>query len=259
MFGRSKNSYGHFCCVPGCPNQRGKDKISGIQRSYYRFPSDQKQTRLWVKLIRRDKWEPKKHDRICSDHFEGGMHCFILYLHVVNPSISGISRLEALISFYLCLFLESVSLSHVQKNEHPGLILFSSITVLALVYKGYTPAYIYMFVCVCLWPISSKFQLQKCAFIEDHWHMGNGSLWTILHSLVWLLSLHHIHHFHSLINQPPFLRKHFSECPCRMYKVVKCTQCSPRSSLSTHIIHVDHVLKFVCLPLPLWPISSYMS
>jgi hypothetical protein len=45
----------------------------------------QKQTRLLVKLIWRDKWEPKKHDRICSDHFEGGMHCFILYLHVVNP------------------------------------------------------------------------------------------------------------------------------------------------------------------------------
>jgi hypothetical protein len=37
IFGRSKNPYGHFCCVPGCPNQRGEDKISGIQRSYYRY------------------------------------------------------------------------------------------------------------------------------------------------------------------------------------------------------------------------------
>jgi len=61
-------------------------------------------------------------------------------------------------------------------------------------------------VCVCdQYPQSSN--CKKCAFIEDHWHMGNGLPWTILHSLVWLLSLHHIHHFHSLINQPSFLRK----------------------------------------------------
>lgn len=71
--------------------------------------------------------------------------CIVLF-YIFMSSIPGISRLEALISFYLCLFLQSVSLSRVQKNEHPGPILFSSITVLALVYKGYTPAYIYMFV-----------------------------------------------------------------------------------------------------------------
>lgn len=82
-----KNSYGHFCCVPGCPNQRGKDKISGIQMSYYRFPSDQNQTRLWVKLIRRGKWEPKKHDRICSDHFEGGSIVLFNIFMLFSPHI----------------------------------------------------------------------------------------------------------------------------------------------------------------------------
>jgi hypothetical protein len=76
MFGSTKKAYGDFCCVPGCSNQRGNDKINWWKRSYYRFPKDPKQASLWMKMIRRDHWEPKNHDRICSDHFEGGIPIF---------------------------------------------------------------------------------------------------------------------------------------------------------------------------------------
>jgi hypothetical protein len=51
-------------------------KINGWKRSYYRFPKDPKQASVWMKMIRRDHWEPKNHDRICSDHFEGGISIF---------------------------------------------------------------------------------------------------------------------------------------------------------------------------------------
>ena len=76
MFGSTKKAYEAFCCVPGCSNQRGNDKINGWKRSYYRFPKDPKQASVWMKMIRRDHWEPKNHDRICSDHFEGGISIF---------------------------------------------------------------------------------------------------------------------------------------------------------------------------------------
>ena len=76
MFGSTKKAYGDFCCVPGCSNQRGNDKINGWKWSYYRFPKDPKQASVWMKMIRRDHWEPKNHDRICSDHFEGGISMF---------------------------------------------------------------------------------------------------------------------------------------------------------------------------------------
>jgi hypothetical protein len=41
-----------------------------------RFPKDPKQASVWMKMICRDHWEPKNHDRICSDHFEGGISIF---------------------------------------------------------------------------------------------------------------------------------------------------------------------------------------
>ena len=56
------------CCAIGCTKRFSKEK--GIK--LYRFPSDIKQKRLWVKAIRRDKWMPNVHTRICGDHFISG-------------------------------------------------------------------------------------------------------------------------------------------------------------------------------------------
>lgn len=70
---RNKRHFGgDFCCVPGCSNHRGKDNALGIKRSYYRIPNDKKERARWIKLIRRACWEPRKWDRVCSDHFVGG-------------------------------------------------------------------------------------------------------------------------------------------------------------------------------------------
>lgn len=69
----SRSYGGHFCCVPGCSNQRTKDKARGVSRSYYRLPANKAELARWLKLIRRDNWVPRSWDRICSDHFAGGL------------------------------------------------------------------------------------------------------------------------------------------------------------------------------------------
>ena len=71
VFGRRGNG-GDFCCVPGCSNQRGKDKVNGVKRSYYKFPLDQKRRNLWISAVKRADWVPRRWDFVCSDHFENG-------------------------------------------------------------------------------------------------------------------------------------------------------------------------------------------
>ena len=63
---------GHFCCAPGCDNSSGKDKVAGTKRSYYCIPKDEKRRKLWAKIIPWEEWKPRKHTRICSDHFPNG-------------------------------------------------------------------------------------------------------------------------------------------------------------------------------------------
>ena len=71
VFGRRRNG-GDFCCVPGCSNQRGNDKVKGVKRSYYKFPLDQKRRNLWISAVKRADWVPRRWDFVCSDHFENG-------------------------------------------------------------------------------------------------------------------------------------------------------------------------------------------
>jgi hypothetical protein len=56
-FNFSKESYGDFCCVLWCSNQRGNDKINRWKRSYYIFPMDPKQASVWLKIT-------------CNTHFQ---------------------------------------------------------------------------------------------------------------------------------------------------------------------------------------------
>ena len=72
---RKKQFYsGNFCKAPGCANQSGRDKALGLARKYHRFPGKVSRRRAWLRSTPRDKWSPKKNDRICSDHFVGGWY-----------------------------------------------------------------------------------------------------------------------------------------------------------------------------------------
>ncbi|CAC5416253.1 unnamed protein product [Mytilus coruscus] len=93
-----KKTYGDYCCVPGCSNQRGKDKGSDIQKSYFRFPKDEEQKSTWTKMIRRDYWEPRPFDRISSDHFEG---CKLLQGSTLGDTISSRDVSSSLTGGYL--------------------------------------------------------------------------------------------------------------------------------------------------------------
>jgi hypothetical protein len=56
MFGRIKQSYVDFCCVPVVLIKEGMTTINWWERSYYRFPKDPKQVSVWIKMIRWDHW-----------------------------------------------------------------------------------------------------------------------------------------------------------------------------------------------------------
>ncbi|XP_063059206.1 uncharacterized protein LOC134452647 [Engraulis encrasicolus] len=56
------------CCVPLCKNRNDVDK--GFP--FYRFPVDDKVSKKWLELIRRDKFTPTTNTRICGWHFPNG-------------------------------------------------------------------------------------------------------------------------------------------------------------------------------------------
>ncbi|XP_063045654.1 uncharacterized protein LOC134467494 [Engraulis encrasicolus] len=56
------------CCVPLCKNRNDVDK--GFP--FYRFPVDEKVSKKWLKLIRRDNFTPTPNTRICGWHFPNG-------------------------------------------------------------------------------------------------------------------------------------------------------------------------------------------
>ena len=62
----------NHCVVVGCTNQVGKKP--GL--SFYRFPSEKEGNRRerWATAIRREKWKPSKHSRICNEHFVSGKY-----------------------------------------------------------------------------------------------------------------------------------------------------------------------------------------
>ncbi|XP_035670018.1 uncharacterized protein LOC118411646 [Branchiostoma floridae] len=81
---------GSRCCVPKCSNRQGTDKLQGVRRSYYRFPQGEANRdlrRLWETSVRRDNWTASKHDRVCSDHFAGGIRTHIKGSPGYIPSI----------------------------------------------------------------------------------------------------------------------------------------------------------------------------
>ena len=72
-----KRSNGVYCIIPGCNNRFVKDKELNIKRSYFRIPpTHSKQYKAWMKNNRLHlsrTWECTDWDRICADHFIGGI------------------------------------------------------------------------------------------------------------------------------------------------------------------------------------------
>jgi hypothetical protein len=63
---------GEFCCVPQCSNSRLKTRSLGRTVAFYRIPANVKRRQIWLQRIRRDRWQPRAWDRVCSDHFVAG-------------------------------------------------------------------------------------------------------------------------------------------------------------------------------------------
>ena len=63
---------GAYCCVVGCHRETVRDKG---KVNFFTFPTkNQEKRQLWIKAVNRANWEPKRHTRICSDHFVGERH-----------------------------------------------------------------------------------------------------------------------------------------------------------------------------------------
>ena len=53
----------------GCVNRFAGHK--GL--SFFRFPVQPEMWRRWIAAVKRKDWEPKKHTRICGQHFTAGI------------------------------------------------------------------------------------------------------------------------------------------------------------------------------------------
>ena len=60
---------------------------------------DPKQASVWLKIIQMDHWEPKSHDRICSDHFEGGISILEL-LTPMNNYVKHVMRTKNMLTVH---------------------------------------------------------------------------------------------------------------------------------------------------------------
>ena len=58
------------CFAPGCQNRKSKRR----DLIFYRFPANQNQRDLWLRAIRRDKYDERllACARLCSEHFISG-------------------------------------------------------------------------------------------------------------------------------------------------------------------------------------------
>ena len=79
-----------FCSVPGCSNSTANSKVT-----FHSFPL--KNTVLvakWIVNIKRDKFKPNKHSKVCGEHF--AKDCFVEDRSVFCPSIapSRVHRLK---------------------------------------------------------------------------------------------------------------------------------------------------------------------
>ena len=60
-----------YCVAVHCNNNSSR----GTRVSYFGFPTDTKMKKRWVEKIKRKKWKPLIHSKICSDHFDES--CFV--------------------------------------------------------------------------------------------------------------------------------------------------------------------------------------
>ncbi len=73
------------CCVVECTNS--VKKKPGLR--FFSFPvRDKPRFRRWVTVVRRDKWKPKPHSRICNEHFVEGKSISYTYIYLLEALLS---------------------------------------------------------------------------------------------------------------------------------------------------------------------------
>ena len=58
------------CVVPGCKSGHGNQSLLPPGVRIHRFPAHPRWREVWAKAVPRTNWQPKKHSRICSLHFD---------------------------------------------------------------------------------------------------------------------------------------------------------------------------------------------
>ena len=78
---------------------------------------DPKQASVWLKIIQMDHWEPKSHDRICSDHFEGGISILEL-LTPINNYLKHVMRTKNMLTVhYIYAVICKCKIPHVSHDS----------------------------------------------------------------------------------------------------------------------------------------------
>jgi len=87
---RTTSGMGKTCCVIGCFNRGGRDKVS-----FFQFPAvihnqgettkqlSSRRRDLWIASVKRKDWMPTAYSYVCSDHFSSSK-CILLLVRVCS-------------------------------------------------------------------------------------------------------------------------------------------------------------------------------
>ena len=100
-----KSAGGKYCSAVGCQNCQNRDGKRGVK--FYRFPKNEERCKKWIIKVNRLEngtlWNPRKHSRLCSEHFIGGAknddpsslsYLPSLFSHTSGPNHADMARSE---------------------------------------------------------------------------------------------------------------------------------------------------------------------
>ena len=59
-----------YCVASGCNNCTGKRKKPGKKLHFFTFPRDKNLRQVWIKLLKRERYDWKEGHKLCSEHFD---------------------------------------------------------------------------------------------------------------------------------------------------------------------------------------------
>ena len=124
------------CSAIGCTRRCSKEK--GIKM--YRFPADPQRRHLWIRALKRKRWQPNESSRVCNAHFASGILMLNTYLATLIQLLSSYNHVlfftqESLVKSKMiqtmCHQFSNFVLHQLamRKRHHDGTVYYNDVSV----------------------------------------------------------------------------------------------------------------------------------